>query len=96
VPGVNIGYVMLSMALVSLSNVVHFLLRGVKNIKGLRNIILLMYSTTVYIYEAAYGIKTIHRGTHIIDKFTLMTLILVLFGAGLSRAWELTGMHNKV
>jgi hypothetical protein len=54
----------------------------------------LIFSLIGYGIEAAYGIRIIMMPTDIGNYYALATILAVLFGAGLIRSWELTGIRR--
>jgi hypothetical protein len=91
IPGANIGYVFLVTALLGCKTVYSTRPFGTKHFTD--NIITFILSAFIFIVEGLFGIVLIW-GSHRLNKFEFMTLILYLFSIALARAWELTGIRN--
>jgi hypothetical protein len=92
IPDTTIGYVTVIMAVLGLSNSIRLTHSGIKD--GV-NWGILSISTLLYTFEAIYGVYILFHHNQVIGKYTIMTIILFLFGAALGRAWELTGIRKS-
>lgn len=87
VPGANIGPACLVLALFGLANSWRMRGRGAW--------VPLVLSGLIYLYEAAFAVLTLINHGQPIDSGSFQTIMLVLFGLGLFRAWEMTGIRRK-
>lgn len=90
-PNAHIGYPMLIMGMLGISN--SYRLSKV----GLRDDVsrgLLGASTITYVAQFIYGIYIVSHHDHVINTSIFLAIVLILFGSALGRARELTGIHN--
>ena len=52
-------------------------------------------SLVVYVIQGLYAVRIIMNPMNVSNLNDMMSILLVLFGAGLLRSWELTGIRQK-
>ncbi len=101
IPGTNIGYVTFITAFVGLRN--SWLLFGhLKDIQTKEGVssarkiesFWIAGSFVTYVIQAVYGLLIILHPTDMTNVDVLVGLLLALFGGGLVRSWELTGVRR--
>jgi len=92
IPHASIGWVTLVMAWAGLSNVRH--LQQQRGEQDRYNRTLFGLSAVVYIGQVIYGVVLIFDRNHIVNQYYFMTLLFLLFGVALGRAWALTGIRQ--
>jgi hypothetical protein len=98
-PDTNIGWAALVMALIGLNNSWR-LFAWAKKIKAQggphleREIFWISASVIVYLLEAIYALGILIHPTSASDLNWITSIIIALFGGGLVRSWELTGIRT--
>ncbi|MGZ3583300.1 MAG: hypothetical protein ACXWP6_11345, partial [Ktedonobacterales bacterium] len=95
IPGLNVGGVATAMGIFALIGTVQQMRRlwdrhiGVVHLA--RRMSLPVSSVVIYGGEIANGISMIQHGVTVEPLYTLSVLLLVIYGVGLTRAWQLLG-----
>lgn len=95
IPKMNVGGVAIVMGAIALSSTVQQMRklwdRHIGALHLVRRMSLPMTSLVIYGLEIAFGISLIQHGVTIEPLFSLSVLLLVIYGVGLTRAWQLLG-----
>lgn len=95
IPGMNVGgvaTVMGALALIHTTQQMRKLWdRHIGALHLVRRMSLLVSSLVIYGGELANGISLLQHGVRVGPLFTLSILLLVIYGVGLTRAWQLLG-----
>lgn len=91
VPGANIAYFILAMALFGLISTIRMF--NVSERKHRTNGTLFV-SGILYVVEGLYGSYVLAQGGFVIDNYVVMTFFVFLFGVSIARAWEVTGIRH--
>lgn len=98
IPHINIGSLVAIMGLVGMFNTLAFLrtqfVQGLRWQSLLRSLVLLVGSAALYIQEIWQGVALLRSPSDIGALFYLSMLLIVVFGIGLIRAWELLGARR--
>ena len=98
-PGENIGYIVLVFGLLSASNSVQMGIMLARQWRswqdGLRRTVLTVGSIVVYVMEIISGVQMLVNSHDVSFIYTVTTLILVVYGIGLTRSWGLLGAHRQ-
>jgi hypothetical protein len=99
-PNTNIGYGALVMALIGMRSS-WLLFKRAKDIRGSeggvypkREVFWIIASLLIYLAQAIYAWRLLLHPTSAADLNMMTTVIIILFGAGLVRSWELTGIRG--
>lgn len=95
IPGMNVGGVAIVMGALALSSTVQQMRRlwdgRIGGLHLVRRMSLPVSSFIIYGLEITSGISLIQRGVAVGSIFSLSVLLLVIYGVGLTRAWQLLG-----
>lgn len=95
IPGMNVGGVAIVMGVLALSSTVQQMRRLWDGHMGMlhlaRRMSLPVSSFVIYGLEITSGISLIQHGVTVGPLFSLSVLLLVIYGVGLTRAWQLLG-----
>lgn len=100
-PGTNIGWVALVMALVGLRTAWRLYVQArtlKKSAQGRyhrRDIFWIGASTIVYLLEGIYAILLILHPSSVSDLNAIASIIIALFATALLRSWQLTGIRTE-
>ena len=91
-PDTQLSYIMIIMGVIGLNNSLRLFRSGLRD--GVSGGILGI-STLIYAVQLVYGIYLLTHSSQSINETIFLIVIFTLFGSGLGRAWELTGIHNQ-
>lgn len=99
IPGVNIGWVALAVALVGLRSSWRLIVRFInvrkkeKKPSDKEEISWIVTSLAFYLVQIIFAVRLIIDPTNTVSLYVMIGLLLGLFGGGLIRSWELTGIR---
>ena len=95
IPRMNVGGVAIVMGALALSSTLQQVRRlwdgHIGRFHLVRRMSLPVSSLIIYVLEIASGISLIQHGVTVGPMFSLSVLLLVIYGVGLTRAWQLLG-----
>lgn len=91
-PDTQLSYIMIIMGVIGIHNSFRLFRAGLRD--GISGGILGI-STLIYVIQLGDGIYLLMHSSQFINDTLFLTIVFTLFGSGLGRAWELTGIHAQ-
>lgn len=96
IPGTNMGWAALAVALVGLRTSWRLIVRFIDiRKKAKEEVSWITTSLLIYLAQGIFAIRIIMQPTDMFNLYFMMGIMVGLFGGGLIRSWELTGIREK-